>query len=151
MFVALSKTSWLDFLRRGKPLMIIWLWVMITDRFNWSSFLTHCGALDCHYRGFLLVLNSFTLSSGTEAPHTAQWREKRTARPSLASPFVFIKCANNVQYCIKQDLNLIYKKSKNCNHIPSFHCGKGPEKGKKNLGHTHFQKSDNILGPQSLK
>ena len=45
------------FLRRGKPLMIIWLWVMITDRFNWSSFLTHCGPLDCHYSGFLLVLH----------------------------------------------------------------------------------------------
>ena len=57
MFVALSKTSWQYFLRRGKPLMIIWLWVMITDRFNWSSFLTHCGPLDCHYSGFLLVLH----------------------------------------------------------------------------------------------
>ena len=58
MFVAhqVKPPHWI-FLRRGKPLMIIWLWVMITDRFNWSSFLTHCGPLDCHYSGFLLVLH----------------------------------------------------------------------------------------------
>ena len=61
-FLHAGKPRVLIFLHRVKPLMIIWLWVMITDRFKRSSFLTHCGNVDCHYPGFLLVLASFTLS-----------------------------------------------------------------------------------------